>query len=199
VVVGSGGESSVIALDGTRARIVTTASELFARSGIRAVGINEIWQTAGIAKSTLYQHFRSKDDLVEEVVRVRYTRWCDRLRDQVNSKQTEAPLLAVFDVLDEDFAAADYRGSDLVNIAAEYPDVSHPVRAAIRHHRNELRTYLTELARDAGASDADGLAGAILALADGATCARLAEGDTRAAKRAGATAELLIQILTKAV
>lgn len=199
MVVASGGQSSVITPDGTRTRIVDTASELFARSGVRAVGINQIWQTAGIAKSTLYQHFRSKDDLVAEVVRVRYTRWCNRLRDRVTSKRAGAPLLALFDILDEDFASADYRGSDLVNIAAEYPDVSHPVRAAIRDHRKELRTYLSELARDAGAGDADGLAAAILALADGATCARVAEGDTKAARRARTTAQLLIQILTKAV
>ena len=50
-----------------RERIVTTAYSLFCRHGIRAVGVDTIIDQSGVAKMTMYRHFRSKDDLVLEV------------------------------------------------------------------------------------------------------------------------------------
>ena len=47
-----------------RQRIVDTAYQLFARRGIRDVGVNELISSAGVAKATFYRHFASKDELV---------------------------------------------------------------------------------------------------------------------------------------
>src|ERR1700677_4881809 len=49
----------------TRERILRTASELFYREGTRAVGVDLIVEQAGVAKTSLYRHFRTKDDLIE--------------------------------------------------------------------------------------------------------------------------------------
>ncbi|WP_444861252.1 recombinase family protein [Arthrobacter globiformis] len=46
----------------TRARVLSTAYELFSRRSIRDVGVNELIETSGVAKSTFYRHFPSKDD-----------------------------------------------------------------------------------------------------------------------------------------
>ena len=46
-----------------RENIVKTASELFYRNGYNSTGINEIIRESGIAKATLYNHFKSKEDL----------------------------------------------------------------------------------------------------------------------------------------
>ncbi len=51
-----------------RERIVSTAYTLFCRHGIRAVGVDTIIERAGVAKMTLYRHFKSKDDLVLAVL-----------------------------------------------------------------------------------------------------------------------------------
>ena len=47
-----------------RERIVSTAYALFTRRGVRAVGIDEIISQSGVAKATMYRHFRTKNDLV---------------------------------------------------------------------------------------------------------------------------------------
>ena len=47
-----------------RERILAAAYDLFSRQGIRAVGIDAVIRTSGVARMTLYRHFRSKDDLV---------------------------------------------------------------------------------------------------------------------------------------
>jgi len=56
--------SSLPSTSDPRARILATAYELFSRRGIRAVGVDEIIETAGVPKATLYRHFPPKNDLV---------------------------------------------------------------------------------------------------------------------------------------
>ena len=51
-----------------RERILTTAYGLFCRHGIGSVGVDTIIDQSGVAKMTLYRHFRSKDDLVLAVL-----------------------------------------------------------------------------------------------------------------------------------
>ena len=52
-------------------RILDTADRLFYAEGVRAVGIDRIIAESGVAKMTLYAHFRSKDDLILAVLRYR--------------------------------------------------------------------------------------------------------------------------------
>ncbi|MFF2518333.1 TetR/AcrR family transcriptional regulator [Streptomyces sp. NPDC058086] len=179
--------------EATRARIVAAAADLFTRCGVRAVGINEIWRAAEVAKSTLYQHFRSKDELVAAVLRQRNDAWCARLRAYAAVAQApQDRLLAIFDLLADEFADPAYRGSDLVNVAAEYPDPDDPVRAAIRDHKREILRYLAELAAAAQETDPEKTAATVLTLADGAACARVSLGDTGAAGLAREAAARLL-------
>ncbi len=48
----------------TREEIIRTTQELISRNGIRAVRVDEIAQTLGISKRTLYELFADKNDLV---------------------------------------------------------------------------------------------------------------------------------------
>jgi AcrR family transcriptional regulator len=50
-----------------RDRILDAAADLFARKGFYAVSIREITRTVGIKESSFYNHFRSKDQLLEEI------------------------------------------------------------------------------------------------------------------------------------
>src|ERR1700755_2864564 len=52
-----------------RERIERAAAQLFYRNGIRAAGVELIAQQANVSKRTLYQHFPSKNDLVESYLR----------------------------------------------------------------------------------------------------------------------------------
>src|SRR5215813_7656691 len=50
-------------------RIRVSASELFYREGIRAVGVDEVVDRAGVTKPSLYRSFASKDDLAAAYMR----------------------------------------------------------------------------------------------------------------------------------
>ncbi|WP_070000283.1 TetR/AcrR family transcriptional regulator [Cellulosilyticum sp. I15G10I2] len=49
-------------------RLMEKAEELFINLGYRAVSMEDIAETAGISKMTIYKHFASKEDLFIEVV-----------------------------------------------------------------------------------------------------------------------------------
>src|ERR1017187_7826723 len=51
-----------------RDRLLDTAADLFYREGVRAVGVDLVVERTGVAKTSLYRHFPSKDDLVAAVL-----------------------------------------------------------------------------------------------------------------------------------
>jgi AcrR family transcriptional regulator len=135
-----------------RDRILTAASELFARHGIRAVGVDAIIATAGVAKASFYRHFRSKDDLVAAWLRDHRTRWLDRVRVLGHERATSPSdeLLVFFDVVLELVEDPDFYGCAYINTAAELRDAPAVVRGELIAFADEVEGYLEELARRAG-------------------------------------------------
>ena len=62
-------------VESARERILRTAYELQSRHGLRAVGVDRISEEAGVAKMTLYRHFRSKEELALAVLERREQTW----------------------------------------------------------------------------------------------------------------------------
>ncbi|RKF51087.1 TetR/AcrR family transcriptional regulator [Paraburkholderia fungorum] len=133
----------------TRERILRTASELFYREGTRAVGVDLIVARAGVAKTSLYRHFGTKDELIEAFLHLEdedfWQHW-----DAVAAQHKGAPraeLDAQLQWIGERIARPGYRGCPQINIAAEYADENHPARKVAVAHKQELRRRLTDLAR----------------------------------------------------
>lgn len=55
--------------DSTENHILKTATHLFSEKGFEAVGVQEIVDKSGITKPTLYYYFKSKNGLLESIVR----------------------------------------------------------------------------------------------------------------------------------
>ena len=53
----------------TKEKITRSAAELFRRQGFAATSVNDLLQSAGVKKGSLYFHFPGKDDLALEVLR----------------------------------------------------------------------------------------------------------------------------------
>src|SRR5579885_1066500 len=51
----------------TRSRLIRAAAALFARRGVDSTRINEITDEADVGFGSFYNHFRSKDQIVEAV------------------------------------------------------------------------------------------------------------------------------------
>jgi AcrR family transcriptional regulator len=168
-----------------RDRIVAVATRLFYKHGIRAVGVDLVIAESGVAKTTLYKHFRSKDELIAECLTrldERYFKWFEA---EVSQRSDSAPgrLVAMFDVLDEWFQSPDFRGCAFINAAVEL-DPEHPAREAITHHKRRSRDLFDRLLSETGTERASELSDHLMLLMEGAIVTALVEGDWQAAKRA---------------
>jgi len=80
-----------------REKILATASDLFYREGIRAVGVDTIVENSGAAKTSLYRWFPSKDALVAAVLEdqnQQFWQWWDRVRTLRRQGLLELPCRA---------------------------------------------------------------------------------------------------------
>ncbi len=177
-----------------REQLVDTALELFYRRGFNATGIDKVLAEAGVAKMTLYNHFKSKDELILATLRRRDERLRNGLMRYVE-EHAESPrdrLLAVFDAHGAWFKQEDYRGCMFINAAAEFSGIADPIHGIAAEHKRLMVRYLAKLAEDVGAKDPQRLAFELLLLLDGAiVCAQISR-QTDAADRARAAAEVLI-------
>ncbi len=152
-----------------RDQILDTASRLFYAEGIHAVGVDTIIAEAGVAKSSLYRHFRTKDDLIAAYVQSEddafWQRWDAIAAEHDDPRRA---LDALLRWIGTKIAAPGYRGCPQLNVIAEFPDVAHPARAVSAHHKTELRRRLLELAERIGAPEAESAADQLWLVLDGA-------------------------------
>jgi AcrR family transcriptional regulator len=180
---------------GARDRIVSVATRLFYKHGIRAVGVDLVIAESGVAKTTLYKHFRSKDELIAECLHRlddRYFRWFEQEVD-TRSGDPHGRLAALFDVLDDWFQRPDFRGCAFINASVELADPEHPARGAIANHKRRSRALIERLAREAGHAHPRTVSDHLMLLMEGAIITALVEGDWQAARRAGDAATKLLQ------
>ena len=177
-----------------RDHLLDTALELFSERGYRATGIDAILAKAGVAKMTLYNHFKSKEEMILAALRR-----CDQSTRTYLAEAVAAGgptpqdrLLAVFDGLERWFADPSFNGCLFIKAAADYPDARDPIHALAAEHKRLVRSLLEGLAREAGAGDPVVLAEQLQLLIDGAIVQAQICGGCEAAVQAKQAASALI-------
>jgi AcrR family transcriptional regulator len=176
-----------------RERILETSYELFSRRGIRAVGVDELIERAGVAKASFYRHFPSKQDLVVAFLERREQRWTNGWVETEARRRASSPdkqLLAIFDAFDEWFRREDFEACSFINVLLEL-GLRHPVGSASARHLENIRSIVRGLAEEAGLRDPDSFAHSWHILMKGSIIAA-AEGDVSAAQRAQSMGRRLI-------
>lgn len=176
-----------------RERILDTAYELFSRRGVRAVGVDEVVERAGVAKATLYRHFPSKDELVLAFLERREKRWTREWLETEAARRGSTPeeqLLAIFDVFDEWFRREDFEACSFINVLLEMGP-EHPVGGASVRHLENIRSIVQRLAEECGVREPGSFARSWHILMKGSIVSA-AEGDVEAAQRARAIGRLLL-------
>lgn len=153
-----------------RERILATASDLFYREGIRAIGIDTVVEQSGVSKTSLYRVFDSKDALISafatEKDQVFWAWW-----DGVEAKHAEDPralLDALLSGIAKRIAHPAFRGCPFLNLVTEFPDDNHPGRVIARNNKEELRARLSTIVAKLGVSDPKRTASQIALLINGA-------------------------------
>ncbi|MDX6549249.1 MAG: hypothetical protein QOG33_2799 [Gaiellales bacterium] len=176
-----------------RSRVLSTAYNLFCLQGVQATGIDRIVAEAGVAKMTLYRHFRSKEELVLAVLDLREELWSNRWLIAEAKRRGNNPreqLLAIFDLFGGWFHEPDYEGCLFNNVLLESREL--PIQAACIAKRQNVLAFLRSLAEEAGVRDPDALARQWRMLMTGAMV-EVAGGDLEAALCAKQVASLLLE------
>ena len=184
------------AADGdARERILATAYELFTQHGLVAVGVDRIVAEAGVAKTTLYRHFRSKDALAVAVLERHEQLWTRKWLEpealRLASSSEDRPI-AIFDALEEWFGQADYEGCPFINSLLETRDRANPVRKAAIAAIENVYDVVQRLLEEAGIDNSEAVAHRIQIVMRGTIVAAV-EGHAEAVKQGRIAAQRLLE------
>jgi len=164
-----------------KGRILETANQLFYQDGILNVGVDRIIAQSSVTKATFYKHYRSKDNLILEYVKSRRADTETRVQSIIeNAASPHDAVLGFLENVAAELTKPDFRGCPFLNVVAEFPDPTHPVRQLIAEHRDWYNETLHNLMRSAGHPIAGDAADELMLAKDGALAGGYA-GDTIAA------------------
>ena len=157
---------------GVKERIIATASDLFYNQGYNQTGINQIISESEVAKASMYQHFRSKEDIAVAYLIARHSMWMGKLNDCVSIQNTaKGKVIGSFDYLLEWLNEVNFRGCGWHNIITDLPDGHDKIRDQAIYHKNDVRNWLHNLLKkeiDYDETQAEELGDEILILIEGA-------------------------------
>src|SRR3954451_18891269 len=139
----------------TRARIMSAVRELLAEGTFHESTVEEVADRAGVSRATLYQHFRSRVELVDEM--------CDAfdanpallaLRESVTADDPAAALAETIAHAVEFWSSEDAVLSQLYGVAAIDQAAADLVERQRRDRRSEMARLVRHL-RKAGAMRSD--------------------------------------------
>jgi AcrR family transcriptional regulator len=184
------------ATETVRDRILNTARELFYREGVRAVGVDTVVAQSGVAKTSLYRWFPSKDALIAAVLeREAQDRWNGWDRNGARSSpDPREQLLAQLAGITRFVGSPKYRGCPFMNATSEFPDPEHPARKVATGVAEELRRRVRGLVdRIEGVRDPAVLTDQIVLLIDGAFTTAVCMGKDGPSQYLQAAAEALLE------
>jgi AcrR family transcriptional regulator len=164
-----------------RERLLAAANELFYAEGVQT----------GVAKASLYNSFRSKEDLVGAYLRLQHGDTTERLTQAINQhNDPRERLLAVFDSQAELVTEPNFNGCAIVNATTE----AHGSRIdqAADEFRVWIRTMFTDLAHQAGAKNPTQLGQQLHLVYDGVALSGRMDHDPAVVIAARAAAEALL-------
>lgn len=130
----------------TRQHIINSASELFYKNGYNHTGINEIIATAEIAKATLYNHFKSKDDICVAYLKYMNDQFLNDILAFCKSKpKGKDQLLALFGFLENFYNSSEFNGCWCVRTAAEVLADNDKVKKEVKIQKLKFLSLINDL------------------------------------------------------
>ena len=167
--------------EATRRAILVAAYELFYRKGYARAGVDEVAALAKVTKRTLYYHFRSKDDLLADVLNWQAQLAIVHIRKYENNYSAgdvRKFVTTLFSEFKEWSAKPGWSGSGMTRLAMELADLpGHPARQGARQHKEDVQTWIAGMLANVGVRSVRERAKEIQLLLEGANAMTLITGD----------------------
>lgn len=134
----------VVVLD----KIMETAERLFYEQGYNLTGINQIIEEANISKPSLYNHFKSKNDLLLAYLDQSYSKWFEDLAIFTADMTTPFDrLMGIFDYRISRQIKTNYNGCAFVKISAEVSNNDIEVFERAKKFKHDIKAYVIDLVK----------------------------------------------------
>ncbi|WP_329449948.1 TetR/AcrR family transcriptional regulator [Streptomyces sp. NBC_01724] len=152
-----------------RERLLQAAGELFYRDGMN-IGVDALCKAAGVSKKSMYQLFRSKDEVIAESLASRGPTYQAALLPSPDDERSPREhILTVFERQDRMTAEGNFLGCPFVSAAVELKDPEHPGSVVARRFKQHLTDFFRAELVAAEAEDPESLAVQLTIVFDGAS------------------------------
>ena len=138
----------------TKEKIIDAAFDLFYRQGYNQTTIDQVIESSGVSRPTVYSHFSSKEDLCLEYLQEKRRKDIAAFRE--NARKAKSPrerYLMVVKTVADVIWSTNYRGCGFFNIISEIPDCTHRLVKEARGFVSSFREIIKEGVLDIKASD----------------------------------------------
>jgi AcrR family transcriptional regulator len=118
-----------------RDELLELAAAMFAERGLRATTVRDIADSAGILSGSLYHHFSSKEEMVDEVLRG-FLDWLFERYEQIAAEESN-PLERLKGLFMASFEAIEHRHAQVVIYQDEAKRLASQERFAYVEQRNQ--------------------------------------------------------------
>ncbi len=178
-----------------REQIIETALALFCHDGFHVTGIDRIVHESGVAKMTLYNHFKSKGELILAVLRRKDELWRNWLMHEVECRSQEANkrVLTIFDCLYESIQDDEFCGCLFSAASQEFPQDDNPIHMVAAEHKRLVKAYIKNLLEQLELKNPEDTANKICIIMEGVLSAAQVSNNAQLALDAKEIVELLLQ------
>jgi AcrR family transcriptional regulator len=177
----------------TREHILAVTHDLFYWHSIKGTGVDAIAAAAGVAPTTLYRLFASKDDLIAAYVERAsglYKQW---FLDATAEGEPTDRILSLFDALIEQVRPEHCRGCPFLMAMAELPDASAKAHALAVETKAWVRAKIGELTAQLAIKEPAILADQVFLVMEGVYASVQSHGADGPARQARGLVEALLR------
>lgn len=134
-----------------RDRIIRVASELFYKQGYNSTGINQIIAEADIAIGSLYNHFASKNDLLQAYLIKEEQDWFEGLEKSIaHISDPREKISAIIDYRKKLQQSSKFAGCHFIKIVSETGDGNTAVSGFAKNHKDKQKAVINTIVKEYG-------------------------------------------------
>src|SRR5699024_5471617 len=160
--------------------------------GFHAVGIKKILDDSNVVTMTLYNHFSSKEQLIEEVLKKRESQYWSYLASSVDEK-SETPFLEVVKAHGKWLNDNEHNGCMFLRAIEEFSGTNNQIESIARNHKDKLLEFLWDLGKRNGYLNYEDIASQMAVLLEGTTSMAEIVGPRQARDQALSMVESLLK------
>lgn len=127
-------------------RIIRVASDLFYKQGFNSTGINQIIAEADIAIGSLYNHFSSKNELLQAYLIKEELEWFKGFEDYTSKLSSpKDKLLALVDYRKKLQDSTNFAGCHFIKIISEVGESNPAVSFFVKKHKEKQKMLINEI------------------------------------------------------